>query len=104
VAIDTIMWIVDVRGVKSWTGPWVAFGLNPLIAYVGSFFMARMIYSVISVQYHGQTISLEEAIFRSAFLSWASPVNASLAFAVVFVLLWYGILVLLRQRNIVLKV
>ncbi|MGA9838323.1 MAG: hypothetical protein WBQ26_13490, partial [Gemmatimonadaceae bacterium] len=104
VAIATIMWIVDVQGVKRWTGPWVVFGLNPLTAYVGSFFMARMIYSVLSVQYHGQTVPLEEAIFRSLFLSWASPVNASLAFAVVFVLLWYGILVVLRRRNIIWKV
>ncbi len=104
VAIATIMWIVDVHGVKKWTGPWVAFGLNPLTAYVGSFFMARMMYSVLSVPYRGQTVSLEEAIFRSLFLSWASPINASFAFAVVFVLLWYGILVLLQRRNIILKI
>jgi predicted acyltransferase len=104
VAIATIMWIVDVHGVKRWTGIWVDFGLNPLTAYVGSFFMARMIYSVLSVSYHGQTVPLEDAIFRSLFLSWASPVNASLAFAVAFVLLWYVILVQLRRHNIILKV
>jgi predicted acyltransferase len=104
VTIATIMWIVDVRGVKRWTTPWVTYGLNPLAAYVGSFFMARMIYSVLSVSYHGQTMSLEEAIFRSLFLSWASPVNASLAFAVAFVLLWYGILIVLERHRIILKV
>lgn len=104
VAIATIMWIVDVRGVKRWTAPWVTYGLNPLVAYIGSFFMARMIYSVLSVSYHGQTVSLEEAIFRSLFLPWASPVNASLAFAVAFVLLWYGILIVLQRYRIVLKV
>ena len=104
VAIATIMWIVDVNGVRRGTGPWVTFGLNPLTAYVGSFFMARMIYSVLSVSYHGQTVPLEEAIFRSLFLPWASPVNASLAFAVVFVMMWYAILVLLRRHSIILKV
>jgi predicted acyltransferase len=104
VSLATIMWIVDVRRVKRWVGPWVAYGRNPLIAYVGSFFMARMIYTVLSVSYHGQTMSLEEAIYRSLFLPWASPVNASLAFAVAFVLLWYGILVVLDRRHIILKV
>ena len=104
VAIATIMWIVDVKGVRRWTGPWVTFGLNPLTAYVGSFFMARMIYSVLSMSYHGQTVPLEEAIFRSLFLPWASPVNASLAFAVAFVMMWYAILVLLRRHSIILKV
>ena len=66
--------------------------------------MARMIYSVLSVSYHGHVMPLEEAIFRALFLPWASPVNASLAFAVVFVLLWYGILIVLDRRHIILKV
>jgi predicted acyltransferase len=104
VSLATVIWIVDVQKVKWWVRPWVVYGRNPLIAYVGSFFMARMIYSVLSVSYHGQVMSLEEAIFRAAFLPWASPVNASLAFAVAFVLLWYGILVVLDRRHIILKV
>ncbi|HEU4990499.1 MAG TPA: heparan-alpha-glucosaminide N-acetyltransferase domain-containing protein [Gemmatimonadaceae bacterium] len=104
VALATIVWIVDVQGVKWWVRPWVVYGRNPLIAYVGSFFMARMMYSVLSVSYQGRTVSLQEAVFRAWFLPWASPVNASLAFAVVFVLLWYGILVVLDRRHIILKV
>jgi len=104
VALATIMWIVDVRGVTWWTRPWVTYGLNPMAAYVGSFFMARMTYSVLSVSYGGRSMPLQEAVFRALFLSWASPVNASLAFAVAFVLLWYGILVLLERRHIILKV
>lgn len=104
VSLATIMWIVDVQGVKWWVAPWVAYGRNPLIAYVGSFFMARMMYTVLTVSYHGTVMPLQEAIFRSAFLPFASPVNASLAFAVVFVLLWYGILFLLDRRQIILKV
>lgn len=104
VALATIVWIVDVQGVKWWVRPWVVYGRNPLIAYVGSFFMARMMYSVLSVSYQGRTMSLQEAVFRAMFLPWASPVNASLAFAVVFVLLWYGILVVLDRRHIILKV
>ena len=104
VALATIMWIVDVRGVTWWTRPWVTYGLNPMAAYVGSFFMARMTYSVLSVSYDGRSMPLQEAVFRALFLSWASPVNASLAFAVAFVLLWYGILVLLERRHIILKV
>ncbi|OYV72495.1 MAG: hypothetical protein B7Z72_04650 [Gemmatimonadetes bacterium 21-71-4] len=104
VALATIMWIVDVRGVTWWTRPWVTYGLNPMAAYVGSFFMARMTYSVLSVSYDGRSMPLQEAVFRALFLSWASPVNASLAFAVAFVLLWYGILVILERRHIILKV
>jgi predicted acyltransferase len=104
VVLATIMWVVDVRGVTRWTKPWVIYGVNPMIAFVGSGLMARLMYSVLTVRYQGKTISLEDAIFRTAFLPWASPVNASLAFAVSFVALWFGILLLLHRRNIILKV
>jgi predicted acyltransferase len=38
------------------------------------------------------------------FLPWLPPRVASLAFAISFVLLWYGILTVLYRRNIILKV
>jgi predicted acyltransferase len=49
-------------------------------------------------------VPLESAIYQSLFGSWLSPVNGSLAFALCFVGLWYGILVVLYRRKIFLKV
>jgi predicted acyltransferase len=103
VSIATIMWIVDVHGVKRWTSFFVIYGTNPLIAFVGSGLLARLIYSVISVNYRGARVSLEAAIYQSMFASWLSPVNASLAFALCFVGLWFGVLYALYRRRIFLK-
>jgi predicted acyltransferase len=75
-----------------------------MVAFVGSAVMARLIYSILKVEYHGQRIALESAIYQSVFASWLSPINASLAFALAFVLFWYAILTVLYRRNIVLKV
>src|SRR5450756_1421971 len=36
VALATVMWIVDYCNVKWWTKPMVVFGVNPILAYVGS--------------------------------------------------------------------
>jgi predicted acyltransferase len=104
VAIATIMWIVDVQQVKGWTKPFVIYGLNPMVAFVGSGVMARLIYSIFTVNYHGKTIPLEAGIYQVAFASWLDPVNASLAFALTFVLFWFGVLYLLYRKNIVFKV
>ena len=41
VSLATIMWIVDVHGVKRWTKPFVIYGMNPMVAFVGSGVMAR---------------------------------------------------------------
>jgi predicted acyltransferase len=104
VALATIMWLVDVQGSRWWTKPFVIYGVNPMVAFVGSAVMARLIYSIIKVDYHGQSTSLQAAIYQSAFASWLSPANASLAFAIAFVLFWFAILAVLHRRNIILKV
>jgi predicted acyltransferase len=104
VSIATIMWIVDVQGIRRWTNFFVIYGTNPLIAFMGSGLLARLIYSVFFVHYHGERMPLESAIYQSVFASWLSPVNASLAFALCFVGLWYAILVVLYRRKIFLKV
>jgi predicted acyltransferase len=103
-ALATVMWIVDFNRVRTFTKPFVVYGTNPIVAFVGSAVMARCIYSIFKVNYHGARIPLQEGIYRTLFASWLSPINASLAFAVAFVLLWYGVLYLLHRRGIILKV
>jgi predicted acyltransferase len=104
VAIATIMWLVDVHQVRGWTKPFVVYGLNPMTAFVGSGVMARCIYSIFTVSYHGKTIPLQSAIYQAVFLPWLEPVNASLAFALTFVLFWFGVLYAMYKKNIVFKV
>jgi predicted acyltransferase len=104
VALATIMWIVDYANVKWWTKPFVVFGVNPIVAFVGSGVMARLIYTLWKVEYEGRSVSIQSAIYQSVFASWLPPRVASLAFALTFVLLWYGILLVLYRRKIILKV
>jgi predicted acyltransferase len=104
VSIATIMWLVDVQQWKRWTKPFVIYGTNPMVAFVGSGVLARCIYTLFKVEYNGQVIPVQGAIYQSLFASWLSPVNASLAFALSFVLFFYVVLTFLYRRNIVLKV
>ena len=104
VAIATIMWLVDYLNVKWWTKPFVVYGVNPIVAFVGSGVLARLIYTLWHVNYQGKSVALQDAIYQIVFLPWLPPRVASLAFAISFVLLWYGILLVLYRRNIILKV
>ena len=104
VSIGTIMWMVDIQGWRRWTKPFVIYGLNPMVAFVGSGVLARLIYTLLKVNYDGEQIPLQAAMYKSLFASWLSPVNASLAFALAFVLFFFGVLTLLYRRNIVFKV
>jgi predicted acyltransferase len=104
VAIATIMWIVDLHQVKGWTKPFVIYGMNPIVAFVGSGVMARLIYSIFKADYQGRRVSLVEWIYRTVYASWLGPVDASLAFAISFVLFWFVVLYVLYRKRIFLKV
>jgi predicted acyltransferase len=104
VSIATITWIIDVQGVTWWTRPLVIYGVNPIVAFVGSGAMARIIYSLWKVQYDGKEIAVQAAVYKTVFASWLEPRNASLAFAICFVLFWYAVLAVLYRRNWILKV
>ena len=104
VSLAAIMWFVDVKRYDWWTRPFVIYGMNPILAYVGSQLMARLIYSIVTVTYHGKRVALQTAIFDAGYASWLDPKNASLAFALSVVLVWYAIVYFLYRRQIFLKV
>jgi predicted acyltransferase len=103
-SIGTIMWLADVQQWRRWTKPFVIYGTNPMVAFVGSGVLARCIYTLFRVEYNGQTMPIQGAIYQSMYASWLSPVNASLAFALSFVLLFFFVLAHLHRKNIVFKV
>jgi predicted acyltransferase len=103
VALATCMWIIDEHRVTAWTNPFVIYGMNPLIAFAGSGVMARLIYSIFKVNSGGKPIALETWIYQTAYASWLEPRNASLLFAITFVLVWFGILWVLYRRRIFVK-
>ena len=104
VSLATIMWIVDWLDIKGWTKPFVIYGMNPIVAFVGSGVLARCIYTLWKVQYDGKPTSVEAVIYKSVFEPVLAPKNASLAMAIVTVLFWFGILTVLYRRKIFLKV
>ncbi|HEY2849217.1 MAG TPA: DUF5009 domain-containing protein [Gemmatimonadaceae bacterium] len=104
VSIAAITWIIDVKGVTWWTRPVVIYGINPIIAFVGSGLMERMIYTVWTVNFHGARTPVQAVVYESVFRPMLAPRNASLAFAISFVLLWYLILWALARKNIIFKV
>lgn len=104
VVLATCTWLIDVLGLTWWTHPWTWYGMNPMIAFVGSGMMARLIYSVIIVPHRGAHAPIQRVIYDNFYASWLEPRNASLLFAATFVLLWAGILGVLHRKRIFFKV
>jgi len=104
VALATCLWLIDMQQVRWWTRPFVVYGTNPLVAFVGSGLMARLIGGMVTMEVDGGRVSLQAVVHRSAFASWLEPKPASFAYALSFVLFWYIVLLLLHRRGIVVKV
>jgi predicted acyltransferase len=104
VALATCMWIVDHLNFRSWIKPFVIYGMNPIVAFVGSGVLARLIYTLWKVPYNGKMVPVQAVIHQTLFASWLSPKNASLGFALLTVLFWFGVLSILYRKKIFLKV
>jgi predicted acyltransferase len=102
--LATIMWLVEEHNIRWWTKPFVIYGVNPIVAFVGSGVLARIIYSLWKVDYKGTPTSMEAVIYKSAFEPFFEPKNASLAMAFATVVFWFLILAFLYRKKIFLKV
>ena len=104
VALATCIWVIDVSGVRWWTTPFLWYGMNPMVAFVGSGMMARTIYSLVTVPRNGERVPIQRVIYEDYYLTWLEPRDASLLFAVTFVIVWAGVLGTLYRKRIFFKV
>lgn len=105
VSLATCMWIIDVMQVRRWTFPFAVYGTNPMLAFLGSGLMARIISSIWTWETGpGRRISAQGFVFNTLYASWLPPREASFAYALSFVALWFLILWGAWKRGFVLKV
>ncbi len=97
-------WLIDIKDYRKWSKPFVIFGVNALVLFVGSGVMARILGLIKLPDADGKTISLQKAIFDNVFLPLASPINASLLYAISFILVWLFLMWLLYRKRIFIKV
>ena len=97
-------WAVDLRGWRKWATPALVFGRNAILAYaVGA------LVSEISTDFDfhfsaGRATTLHGWFYNGFIVPHASPINASLAFAVIFVLLIFAFLLPFYRWKIFLRV
>jgi predicted acyltransferase len=92
-------WLIDIKDYRRWTKPFEIFGLNAIALYV----LADVIAVLIGVIKAGNE-PVGGWIYNHVFASWLSPINASLAFAICFVLVCFFFMWLLYRRRIFIKI
>lgn len=96
-------WIADVKGKRSWTQPFVVYGVNAITVFFFSGILAKTL-GLIRVGPEGASITLQSWIFQNLFNSWLPTIDASLAYAVTWIVMWYFILLWMYRKNIIWKI
>jgi len=116
--LATCYWLIDAKKYDGWTKPFLVYGSNAITVFFASGVLARIL-TIVKVEggnaagllfengLHkvlAQEITLKDYLFANLFLSWLSPINASLAFALAYVLIWLGLMWILYAKKIFIKI
>lgn len=96
-------WLIDTRGWRAWSRPFLWLGSNAILAYALSTFVGKL-WSIIKVPDGGRSIELQGWIYNHCFAPLAQEKNASLAFALCYVALWTLLAWALYRKKIFVKV
>jgi predicted acyltransferase len=97
-------WLIDVRGWSRWAAPLVIYGTNALVMFISAGVIGKLFYLIKWTGADGQGITLKGYIYQQMFVPLASPVNASLLFALAFVLVHFGFAWFLWRRKWFVKI
>ncbi|MGH9900346.1 MAG: acyltransferase family protein [Pyrinomonadaceae bacterium] len=97
-------WLVDIKRYERWAKPFVIFGVNALALFVFSGLLSDLLGLWKIPRADGTPGSLQTFIYERLFASWAEPINASLLYAVGYVLFWLGLMTILYRKRIFIKV
>lgn len=96
-------WFIDVKNKKKGTNWGVAFGINAITVFFLSGIIART-FNLITFSWEGSTFSLKGWIYEVLLKSIANPINASLLYAVLWIVLFYLLARLMQKKGIIVKV
>jgi predicted acyltransferase len=97
-------WLIEIQNHRRWTKPFIIFGANALALYFLSAIFGRMMTLWPMARANGAPGNLKSFLVDHLFSSWLSPINASLFWAITYVLFWLAVLTVLYRKNIFIKV
>lgn len=103
VVLGLCYWIADIKRFRRFAPPFLAFGMNPIIAYFGSE-IGVIILGMVKVTSSGNEVSLYDWLFSQYLSTGLSPINASLLGALIYMGFWLLVVAILYRRKIVVKI
>lgn len=97
-------WLADIKQITWWIKPFVVYGTNAITVYVLSGLVGVLLSRISWTDATGASVSVKSFLYQTFFTPFLSPINASLAWALFYVLFWLGIMWIFYKKKIFLKV
>jgi predicted acyltransferase len=104
VCLGVFYWLIDVKGYSRWAKPFVIYGLNAIAVFVLSGIVGRLLGLIKVSAPDGSATRLQSFIFDTVFTPLASPINASLLYAISFIAVMYLVVWFMWKRRWFLKI
>ncbi len=104
IVLSLCYWLIDVNNYSRFTKPFVVYGVNAITVFFVSGLMPRLLNMIKITNDNGEKTGALTWFYQTFFPPYFSPINASLAYAIVFVLFFYVILLWMYKKNIIIKV
>jgi len=105
--LSVLYYVVEIANYKKWTELFIIWGINPMIVFFFSGIIPRVL-SIIEIQ--NPEIATEQINLKNYFYnffitpSFVNPMNASLAYALLYAVFWSLLLWILYKNKLVFKV
>ena len=103
IALTVCYWLIDVKHRRRYIEPFLAFGANAITAYVAAD-VVLIVLDLIHINLNGQKMGAQSYLYQTFFVPYFSPINASLAGALTYVLILFIAMWILYKKKIFIKV
>ncbi len=98
-------WLIDLRGYQFWTKPFVVYGVNAITVFFLTGLIPRILGMIKIPLANGESMGTQQYLYKNAIAPFFdNPYNASLAGAIACVSIWLGILWIMYNKKVIVKV
>jgi predicted acyltransferase len=103
--LASLYWIVDVKGSQWWTKPFVVYGVNAITVFFLTGLIPRILRMIKISNADGGSMNLQNWLYKNGIAPlFSNPYNASLVGALAVVIIWLGILWVMYDKKMIVKV
>jgi predicted acyltransferase len=104
IVLSFCYFFIDIKGYQKWAKPFIVYGTNAITIFVLSGILGKSTILIKLNASNGETIALKTWLYNLLYASWLDPINASLAYAIGFIVFMFLVAWVMYRKKIFIKI